>query len=88
MTEFDTVKGAFLLVAVVICTMMTVVLVAIFSCASLLFMGTGAPACEQLQPFIQEIIQMSFTAAIAFAGGRMSAPVAQSPKLPEKDKVI
>jgi len=86
MAEFDSTKGAFLLVAGVIATMMAVVLVAVFSCAFLMMSGGAGGVCVAFQDFAKELIQMSFTAAIAFAGGRMSAPVATPPKLPEKEK--
>jgi len=41
------------------------------------------PVCTNLADFGKELITMAFTAAIAFAGGRLSAPVLPSPKLPE-----
>jgi hypothetical protein len=44
------------------------------------------PVCQDLKEFGKEIITMAFTAAIAFAGGRLSAPFTPPPKLPEKDK--
>ena len=83
MSEFDTVKGAFLLVAIVISTMMAVVLISIFSCAYMLIAGTTSQVCVPMQDFVKEIITMSFTAAIAFAGGRLSAPQEEKPKLPK-----
>jgi len=87
MAEFDTVKGAFLLVAIVISTMMFVVIVSILGCGYLLIIGGVSPACSpDLKDFMKELIQMSFTAAIAFAGGRLSAPSAPSPKLPDKEE--
>jgi hypothetical protein len=88
MTEFDTVKGAFFLVSVVIGTMMLVVIVSISSCAYLSISGGSAGVCSGLQDFAKELITMSFTAAIAFAGGRMSAtPVVPPPKLPNKEEI-
>jgi hypothetical protein len=86
MAEFDTVRAAFYLVAVVICTMMVVVIVSIFSCAFLLLSGGLVPVCGPMQEFVKELITMSFTSAIAFAGGRLSAPyVPPPPKLPDKE---
>lgn len=84
--EFDTAKGAFWLVAIVIATMMIVVLVSIASCAVVFLSGLATGVCVPLQDFAKELIQMSFTAAIAFAGGRLSAPQPTTPRLPEKTK--
>lgn len=84
MREFDTVRGAFLLVAGVIGTMMLVVLIAISSCSYLMLVGGSAGICTSLQDFASRLIEMSFTAAIAFAGGRMSAPKPLEPRLPNK----
>jgi hypothetical protein len=86
MTEFDTVKGAFALVVIVIGTMMLVVLIAISSCSYLMLVGGSAGICTSLQDFVSRLIEMSFTAAIAFAGGRMSAPKIDPPKIPDKTK--
>jgi hypothetical protein len=86
MSEFNTAKGAFLLVAVVVSTMMLVVIIAIFSCAYLMVTGSTGQVCVSMQEFVKELIQMSFTAAIAFAGGRLSAPSTPAPKLPDKEK--
>lgn len=86
MDEFNTTKGAFLLVTIVISTMMFVVIVSILSCAYLSVTGATSGVCVSMQDFAKELITMSFTAAIAFAGGRMSAPVVTPPKLPDKEE--
>jgi len=82
MADFDTTKGAFLLVAMIIATMMLVVLIGMGSCTYLAVTGHPLPVCTDLKEFAKEIITMAFTAAIAFAGGRMSAPYVPPPKLP------
>lgn len=87
MAEFDTAKGAFLLVAMIIATMMVIILIGMLSCSYLAISGVPSPVCgPELKEFAKEIITMAFTAAIAFAGGRLSAPVVPPPKLPDKDK--
>jgi hypothetical protein len=84
--EFDTLRASFLLVALVIATLMVVVLVAFTSCSVLLLSGATTPVCSnELREFIKELITMSFSAAIAFAAGRASAPRPPEPKLPDKD---
>jgi hypothetical protein len=85
--EFDTTKGAFLLVAMIIATMMLILLMGMATCTYLAVTGSPMPVCASLEDFGKEILTMAFTAAIAFAGGRLSAPyVPPPPKLPEKDK--
>jgi len=84
MAEFDTVKGAFLLVAGVIATMMLMILIGMTACTYLAITGAAMPVCTDLKDFAKEIITMAFTAAIAFAGGRLSAPKPPELKLPEK----
>jgi hypothetical protein len=87
MREFDTTKGAFLLVAMIIATMMALLFLGMGTCTFLAITGRAMPVCTDLKDFAKELITMSFTAAIAFAGGRMSAPAAPPPpKLPDKDK--
>jgi len=86
-SEFDTVKGAFLLVAMIIATMMILLLLGMGTCVFLSVTGRAMPVCTDLKDFGKELITMAFTAAIAFAGGRMSAPyVPPPPKLPDKLK--
>jgi hypothetical protein len=83
--EFDTTKGAFLLVAMIIATMMLLLFLGMGTCTFLAITGRAMPVCTDLKDFAKELITMSFTAAIAFAGGRMSAPSAPPPpKLPDK----
>jgi len=87
MREFDTIKGAFMLVAMIIATMMIILLLGMGTCTFLAVTGRAMPVCTDLKDFGKELITMAFTAAIAFAGGRMSAPYAPPPpKLPERDK--
>jgi hypothetical protein len=84
-SEFDTTKGAFLLVAMIIATMMILLLLGMGTCTFLAVTGRAMPVCTDLKEFGKELITMAFTAAIAFAGGRMSAPyVPPPPKLPDK----
>lgn len=85
MAEFDTTKGAFLLVAGIIASMMFVVVMGISTCSYLAIMGAPLPVCGDLKEFAKELITMSFTAAIAFAGGRMSAPKPPELKIPDKE---
>jgi hypothetical protein len=83
MKEFDTQKGAFLLVALVIATQMAIILVATAYCAiGILEKALPAGSCREMHQNIVDLFQMSFTAAIAFAGGRMSAPPQPGPRLP------
>jgi len=87
MAEFDTTKGAFLLVAMIIATMMILLLLGMGTCVFLSVTGRAMPVCTDLKDFGKELITMAFTAAIAFAGGRMSAPyVPPPPKLPKKEE--
>jgi hypothetical protein len=86
MTEFDTVKGAFLLIAMIIGTMMILLLLGMGTCTYLAVQGHAMPVCSDLKDFGKEMLTMAFTAAVAFAGGRMSAPyVPPPPKLPDKE---
>ena len=86
MAEFDTTKGAFLLVAMIIGTMMLLLLMGMGTCTYLAVSGHAMPVCTDLEDFGKEMLTMAFTAAIAFAGGRMSAPYAPPPpKLPDKE---
>jgi len=85
MAEFDTAKGAFYLVAMIIATMMVMMLLGMGTCTYLALIGNAMPVCADLKEFAQEIITMAFTAAIAFAGGRLSAPTPIQPKLPDKE---
>jgi hypothetical protein len=83
MAEFDTVRGAFLLIAGVIGTLMLMMLFGMATCTYLAIAGNPMPVCQDLKEFAKEIITMSFTASIAFAGGRLSAPhPPPPPKLP------
>jgi hypothetical protein len=84
--EFDTTRGAFLLVAMIIATMMLLLLLGMGTCTFLAITGRAMPVCSDLKDFAKELITMSFTAAIAFAGGRMSAPRAPPPRLPPEKK--
>jgi len=84
--QFDTVKGAFLMVAMIIGTMMIILLLGMGTCTYLAVTGRAMPVCTDLKDFGKELITMAFTAAIAFAGGRMSAPSLPPPKLPEKEE--
>jgi len=84
MTEFDGTKAAFLLVAGIIGTMMLIILMGMGTCTYLAITGSPMPVCVDLKDFGKELITMAFTAAIAFAGGRISAPKPPEPKLPEK----
>jgi hypothetical protein len=89
MAEFDGIKAAFFLVAGIIATMMALLLLGMSTCTFLAVTGRAMPVCTDLKDFAKELITMSFTAAIAFAGGRMSAPsttVMPPPKLPPSDK--
>lgn len=86
MKEFDTSKGAFFLVALIIVTQMLVSLGITFFCAfgisdKIIPLG----GCKDVSDRMMELFQMSFTAAIAFAGGRMSAPIG-GPRLPKDDE--
>jgi hypothetical protein len=84
--EFDTTKGAFLLVVMIIATMMILLLLGMGTCTYLAVNGHAMPVCTDLEDFGKEMLTMAFTAAIAFAGGRMSAPyVPPPPKLPDKE---
>jgi hypothetical protein len=84
--EFDTVKGAFLLIAMIIGTMMILLLLGMSTCTYLAVTGRAMPVCSDLKDFGKEMLTMAFTAAVAFAGGRMSAPyVPPPPKLPDKE---
>jgi hypothetical protein len=84
--EFDTTKGAFLLVAGIIATMMALLLLGMGTCTFLAIAGNPMPVCGDLKEFARELITMAFTAAVAFAGGRMSAPHIPPPKLPPAPK--
>jgi hypothetical protein len=87
MAEFDTQKGAFLLVAMIIATMMILLLLGMGTCTYLAVIGHAMPVCTDLKEFGKELLTMAFTAAIAFAGGRMSAPYAPPPpRLPKPEK--
>lgn len=83
---FDSTKGAFLLVAMIIATMMLLLVLGMGTCTYLAIAGAPLPVCEDLKEFAKELITMSFTAAIAFAGGRMSAPHPPPPRLPDEKK--
>jgi hypothetical protein len=83
--EFDTLKGAFLLIAGIIGTMMLMLILGMGTCTYLAISGSPMPVCNDLKDFAKEMLTMSFTAAIAFAGGRMSAPKPPEPRLPERD---
>lgn len=86
MAEFDSTKGAFLLVAMIIATMMVLLLLGMSTCTYLAVTGRAMPVCSDLKDFGKEMLTMAFTAAVAFAGGRMSAPYAPPPpKLPDKE---
>ena len=86
MREFNTQKAAFLLVALVIATQMLVVLIVVGFCTGGVIYGSlQAGSCKDLQDDIQDLFNMAFTAAIAFAGGRMSAPTFPAPKLPPEE---
>lgn len=74
-----------MLVAGVVATMMAVVLISISACAWLMVAGGVGGVCTSLQDFAQKLIEMSFTAAVAFAAGKMSAPQPPQPKLPPED---
>jgi len=88
MAEFDTTKGAFFLVAMVIATMMLIIVLSLSTCAVMIIIDpkVNPGVCESMREPIMQLFQMSFTAAIAFAGGRMSAttapPLIPPPKLP------
>lgn len=85
--DFDTTKGAFILVAIVIVSQMIMSLTVVGSCMYGRLESILAPdACKNAIQPILELFQMSFTAAIAFAGGRMSAPYTPPPKLPPERK--
>jgi len=87
MTEFDGIRAAFLLVAGIIATMMLIILMGMATCTWLAVTGSPMPVCNDLKEFGKELITMAFTAAIAFAGGRISAPrPPDPPRLPDKDK--
>jgi len=85
MAEFDSARGAFYLVAMIIGTMMLTMLLGMGTCTWLSVTGHPMPVCSDLKDFAKEIITMAFTAAIAFAGGRMSAPTLPPPRLPERE---
>jgi hypothetical protein len=87
MAEFDSQKGAFLLVAMIIATMMLLMVMGMGTCVFLAVGGNPMPVCSDLEGFAKELITMAFTAAIAFAGGRMSAPAPPPLKLPPPKKV-
>lgn len=86
MKEFDTAKGAFILVVVIIITQMIVSLAVTFFCifgvVEKIFEVGG---CKDATERMMELFQMSFTAAIAFAGGRMSAPPPSQPKFSKEE---
>ena len=87
MAEFDTQKASFLLVALIIATMMLLLLMGMGTCTYLAVNGHAMPVCTDLEGFGKELLTMAFTAAVAFAGGRMSAPAGPPPpKLPDKTK--
>lgn len=82
---FDTAKGAFYLVAIIIVTQMLASLGTVSGC---IYLRITNPEMQEvcksaIQPML-ELFQMSFTAAIAFAGGRMSAPKPPEYKMPEE----
>ena len=84
MAEFDTAKGAFWLVAIIIGTQMVVTIFVVGACMFGRLEGIlQEGACKAIADPMMELFQMSFTAAIAFAGGRMSAPPPPGPKLKE-----
>jgi hypothetical protein len=86
MAEFNTQKGAFLLVTLVIGTQMLVIIGALVFCMTGLLGHYIAPdACKDIQKGVNELFQMAFTAAIAFAVGRMSAPSPPDIKLPPEE---
>lgn len=85
--QFDTAKGAFYLVCLIIVTQMIVSLGITFFCmVSIADKVIAMGSCKDVSDKMMELFQMSFTAAIAFAGGRMSAPSVPAPKLPEKQR--
>lgn len=84
MKEFDTAKGAFWLVAIIIGTQMIVTIIVVVAC-TIGKLYTSLEDCKDISQPLMELFQMSFTAAIAFAGGRMSAPTAPHPTLPKDD---
>ena len=87
MKEFDTQKGAFYLVAFVIATQMIIALVVTGGCVfGALDRILPSGACKGVMEQMMELFQMCFTAAIAFAGGRYSAPQPPEIKLPEKEE--
>ena len=86
MAEFDSTKAAFYLVALIIITMMLLLLMGMGTCVYLAVIGQAMPVCTNLEQFGKEILTMAFTAAVAFAGGRLSAPGTPRPKLPPKKK--
>jgi hypothetical protein len=82
--EFDSGRAAFFLVAMIIATMMVLMVMGMGTCVYLAVGGNPMPVCSDLEGFAKELITMAFTAAIAFAGGRMSAPNIDQPRLPPK----
>lgn len=83
--EFDTAKGAFFLVAIIIVTQMLVsVTVTAFCVIGISERVIQMGGCRDVSERMMELFQMSFTAAIAFAGGRMSAPPPRGPTLPDE----
>jgi len=74
-----------MLVAMIIATMMVILILGMSTCTFLAVTGRAMPVCSDLKDFAKELITMAFTAAVAFAGGRMSAPSRPSPKLPDKE---
>lgn len=87
MSDFNIQKGAFYLVVLVISTQMLIVISVAFFCAGgILFFNLPVGACKDLHDDISNIFNMAFTAAIAFAGGRYSAPTTSDFKVPEEKK--
>jgi len=85
----DTAKGSFWLVAIIIGTQMFIAAgIAIGCLGGVLSGAVPIGTCKDVTQPVIEIFQMSFTAAIAFAGGRMTAPQTPLPKLPDKDKIL
>jgi hypothetical protein len=84
--EFDTAKGAFYLVAIIIVTQMVISLFAVAACMyGRLEQLIPVDGCKNISGPMMELFQMSFTSAIAFAGGGMSAPKPPRYEVPDKE---
>jgi len=76
MAHFYTQRGVFYLLALVIGVQMLIALIVVSGCVGgLLFGILPMGVCEKVSNPLLDILNMCFTAVIAFAGGRMSAPV-------------